>query len=376
MLPRLLLLPLLALGVVVISPRTTNWKEIHMATLPASTNANIRATTRPLWDRTVQHEVMRGIPLYNAFLMKNRVTFDGGTVLKKTVDRDEMDDLAQSYTAGTPLRGGRKTTLDVPYFDLKKINMPISYDVDEFLQNRGGPDTEIINFSQYLVGKAQRGMKLKLYRAMYETIGATPTSSTDDGIEVQGIRQALTHDAQYGHLTRTIGSEIKTWWQGASLDETYTDQGTANSASIDTFRKAVNAVSIYMQKTNDYICVVGPAIHLTLKTWVEAKQGYRAPDGPSVKFGFNSFMLDGVEVINDPFLRNSNITNSHKWFFLLNMSTWEFRINPERALVMTPFKWQGDKVNGFDEWLARILFAGNLVCWAPNANIYLSNVTA
>jgi hypothetical protein len=51
------------------------------------------------------------------------------------------------------------------------------------------------------------------------------------------------------------------------------------------------------------------------------------------------------------------------------------RIHTSRDFQMTDFVWQGDRVNGYDKWLARILVAGNLVCWKPNGSMWLNNVT-
>ncbi len=341
-----------------------------MATLPTSPNANIQATTREAWVRSVERQVFRRMPLINRLLMKKKVRWAGGKVITRPVDKAELDDQAQDYTPAEGLRSSRKTFLENPYFKWKFFQVPVAYDIEEFIQNGGSADVKVVDFVSYLVEKAHRAALIKLYKLMYETA----QSSTDAGKWVQGVRQALTHDVQYGHLTRTIGSSINDYWQGASIAETFADQATARPASVNTFRLAMSAVKLYVHDPADYLCVVGPTIHLALKSWVEAKK-VMLKDGPLAKFGFNSFTLDGVEVVEDPYLKNSVLSNAHKMMFIFNVNTWQLRVHPERSFKMTPFVWQGDRVGGLDQWLARVLFAGNLVCWAPNSNIMLTNVT-
>ena len=103
--------------------------------------------------------------------------------------------------------------------------MPISYDLQEWSENISGGSTEtkVIDFSQYLVAKAQRAARIKLYRMFYG-FGTTAAGLYDSldtqtagvGANFQSCRQALTHDAQYGHLTRT-DTTTNSWWQGGSL---------------------------------------------------------------------------------------------------------------------------------------------------------------
>jgi hypothetical protein len=82
-----------------------------------------------------------------------------------------------------------------------------------------------------------------------------------------------------------------------------------------------------------------------------------------------------VELVKDPYLKNKNITNAHKWLFILNIPSWNLFLHPERTFAFTGFKWQGDIEGGYDRWLARIMCRGNLCCWQPQSNAFQTDVT-
>jgi len=346
-----------------------------------SSNANIQSTTRRLFLKTVKSQVFMKMPLYARLLLAKKITWKGGQFITRPVDKAEMDDVTQEYLAGAQLTQGRKTLLETPYFHWKYAQTPVSYNVEEELQNGGGADTAPVDFIAFLVKKAQRAARLTLYKNMYG-IGMTDASGlldtgADDGdhmAKINSVRHALAHDITYAHLTRTISSATNTWWQGASIDQDYVDWDTARSPSLSNFRKVMDAVQLYAEQPGDLLCVVGPIIFRELQSQVETKHIYSRDGSPLAKYGFTSMVIDGVEVVMDPFLRASQEALAYKWMFMFNISDWEFRLHPRRSFNFTGFKWQGDRADGYDEWLARILIAGNLCCWKPNGSCYLSNV--
>jgi hypothetical protein len=62
--------------------------------------------------------------------------------------------------------------------------------------------------------------------------------------------------------------------------------------------------------------------------------------------------------------------------YALNLKDWDFFVHPKRNFLMTPFFDQKQIAGGADFTMARLMFAGNLVCWHPNRQLYLNNVTA
>jgi len=158
------------------------------------------------------------------------------------------------------------------------------------------------------------------------------------------------------------------------MAEDWADKDTSYSPTIDLTDKMMDAVTRNETgQSSRWLYICGEAIYRALKKYVRAKR-IDTSASPLAKFGFQSFTIDGVTFVKDPYLRTANLTNSHKYMFLIDLNTWEFRVHPQRSFLFTGFTWQAQFTGGADEWLARIFLMGNLVCWQPNANIWLSNV--
>ena len=78
--------------------------------------------------------------------------------------------------------------------------------------------------------------------------------------------------------------------------------------------------------------------------------------------------------MEDPFLRNANETDSQKWFFIFDVTTWELRFQPGEMFRMTDFTDQATIIGGYPQSLARVYNTGNFMCWAPRRNIWLTNM--
>jgi hypothetical protein len=344
-------------------------------------NQNITSATREYWARTVKNQVMLNTLMMAALIDRKRMTLSG-TKLKHTIDVAEVDSLGQSYSSTDTLNGGSKTFLDTAEWGWKLWQLPIPYGVNEEIMNQAGgrdvaPAGDLVSM---MVAKAQRGMKIFLQKQFY----AEPSSSTDSDPEIQSIPSALDHFgsvATYGGVTRSATSNW--FWNGASIDGTYTDRNDNYIASIDNYRKGKNAILRYMDKSSDLIAVMGSTLFDAFRSQVEARHTYERGNGKGLaKYGFETMYIDNVEFVKDPMLDTDLHDGSsgsgdytQEWFFLLNLKTWEFRLSPKRAMKFTGFTWQGDMENGTDSYLARILGAGNLACTQPNANLWLSYMT-
>ncbi len=60
-------------------------------------SANILATTREWWDRTVQEEGWMTVLLANLLFQRNQHVFKSGTAYKKSVQTGDLTSLGQSY---------------------------------------------------------------------------------------------------------------------------------------------------------------------------------------------------------------------------------------------------------------------------------------
>jgi len=338
-----------------------------MATLPTDPNANVQALAGVLWKKTVVKSVVYKLPVL-AKLFERRQMVLSGKAITWPASKATSESVSQDYGKNDPLTVAKVTTLENPYLEWKMTQTPVTYDIDEFVKT-GNRGTSVENLVNYYVSKAHEATRIHFMDLLYEVNAA----SSDSGKPIQSLIQPLTHDSAYAHITRTIGSEINTWFQGASIDESFTDQATNYAPSIDTVRRAIDAVQKYEAERGDLLIVTGPTIHRALKAWVESKR-MSTSEGSLAKYGFDSFTIDGVECVKDSYLRNSVKSNAHKVMFVLNLATWELRMHPARAMTWMPFKWQGDQENGLDQWVARIMTVGNLICYDPNKNIYLTNV--
>lgn len=355
-----------------------------MATTWATeSNQNIQSSTRKLWIRSTIDQVLFKMPLYARLLMAHQVKQYGGNMITRPVLTDDLESLGQDYGENEPLEGGSKTILDTPHFTQKMFQLPVVYGVKEEFENAGGADTKVLDFVELLVQRAQYSTRKHMYKLMWDT-AATPTS-TDAGTKFQSVIQALDHDTQYGNLTRTLNSTppyngTRDWWQSADVNDfaigTSTQgSGTAYAASIETFRKALDAVQENVEDDAEFLAVCGPTLHLKYKSWVQTEHGKTNMYGPMAKYGFDSIMIDNVELVKDPYLKDKNITDSHKWLFIFHIPSWNLVMHPKRTFAFTGFRWQGDIEGGYDRWLGRVMCRGNLCCWQPQSNIWLENVT-
>lgn len=340
----------------------------------AYTNANITATTREMWLRSVKHQVFYQMPLLTALILRKQLTIEG-TAIKVPVGVASLKSLTQNYSdENTPLTSGSKTIFGTAQFNYKLKQTPVKYGVNEELQNiTASSETQMVDLMKEMVSTAQESTKQSLNDDMYQY--ASATSDTDEGF--QSIPDALDHSRKYGGITSN--TTTMAWWNGASIERSYTDRNTQRTPSIQTLRKCRAAVQQYVQKPSDLLIICGSPIFQALQSEIEARHLYTQNGSALAKFGFTSMIIDGMEVVEDPFLNlnlqgTSSGYRTDQWLFMLNLNDWECRMHPKRAMKFTGFTWQGDRENGTDSYLARILTAGNLYCKKPNGSIWLSNV--
>ena len=332
---------------------------------------NLSASTREYWDRTVYDEVYLKCVLINRLIERNQVVFKSGLAYKATVDYAEMDDLAQEYGDNEPLKGDSKSQWATIRWYRKRLQLPIKVTGGESLDNAddGAGDGQIFDLQERLVAKGQRAMRKVLNNLIWRA--GSSARDAEGHKEWQGVGDALTHDVTYGGLARLIATPAYSWWQGGSLAGTYTDQATAMVPSIDNFRRCVDAVSTYIDRTDDLLSVTSKSIWRTLQSQVEGQRTYK--EGPMAKYGFMSFSIDGVEVVAEPWL--DLCATRIKYFTILHIPDWQLRLSRKRRLgTFTGFEWQGKIEGGKDDYLGHLLLAGNLVCTQPNASILKTNV--
>ena len=346
-------------------------------------NTNIANSTRDFWIRTVGKEVFLRLAFLAMLMEHRRVAFKGGKSITKTIVDDDVESLAQTYTVNEGLTGGTKTILAKPGFNWKYFQLPVEYGLEEHLQNQGAPsDVAPVNLVELLGTIAHKSARMKLNTMIYANNGGVDTDTSLAGF--QGLIAALDHSITYGGRTRSTTKATGSLWQSVSPGDIWTDQDTAIAASIPNLRKLVAKCRRYRPANAKLYCLVGEALFQQFQSQVEARHLYdrEGKAGSLAKYGFTTFTIDGVEFVQESYLSTLGTSVAHNtsyypatWIFIIDPETWELRMHPSRALKMTGFTWQGDVVGGQDKWLARIMAAGNLVCWQPNANCFLSNMS-
>ncbi len=339
--------------------------------------SDLSNATRELFLRTLVNQIFYKLPVLEELQRRRQITFKGGTSIKQLVDTAEIDDQGQDYAANEPLTDSKTDTLEKPSFTIKLAQLPLRYDVNDELQNHDADkEIQLLNLSKHLTKKGHRGAKIRMSNQIWNSGSVTPVD--ESGTKFQSIVSALDHDATYGGLTRSFSSGTRDWWQGADpagLNESISSssQDTQVNLTLYNLRKWINETSVThnMESEDDlYICMC-PTLWDKLAAEMESRVGGYKPSNYQ-RQGIRKMDLDGHQIVSVPYLQKSDTTK--KWVVIMNMQYWELRIHTKRNFKLTDFKWQGDRTNGYDYWLARILWAGNFVCWKPNSSMWLSNV--
>lgn len=334
---------------------------------------DLSIATEALYKKSFTNEVMLKIPLTAMLMAHRRVTFKGGTTIKHPVVKATQESLLQMYATGTGLDVSSKEQLSEPSFNWKKGQLPIRYDVDTEIQNElATSEVKRLDLVTLKVKEAQQGTKLGLNTQFHAT-----TAAGDSGTDFQGVPEACDHSRTYGGITSntTFAHPGLAWWGGASLGETFADRATAMALSLDNIRKCGMVVERYVDEGSKFYGLLPEGLYSKFLGILEGNVFYERSNEQNsklFKYGFKSFHAYGVEWVKDSYMTLNSMT-AH--MLLINPDTWELRMHPQRAFEVTPFVWQGAQSGGLDEMVARLLIAGNLVCWQPNSNMWKSNVS-
>ena len=353
--------------------------------------------TRDMHDATWLVEYMKKNPVTAMLLDRKDLQFKGGKQYYREVDTSTMEDLAQDYDVNDPLTHGTMDTTSRITFRRKKFQFPVQIDVDEELQNDDQtPDnTQLQKLAKHRVKKAQEGTRLHLRKLIYRGTGHSLAAS-DSNKYIQGLNSALTVDATYGQLTRTKASSVNDWFQPAANGYDATgglagDQNGEYSISIHWMREILEPLGDLEGDDKELVTIVGGVLWLALQAEAERRgtpykivpDRLNQNDGKTTQ-GFTEMILDSRKIVKDPFLKAGNNTAMgettgaagalERRMYCLNLKDWDFFIHPKRNFKMSSFFDQSQIANGSDFNLSRIKFAGNLVCWYPARQLYLSNV--
>jgi len=359
-----------------------------------SFHQDLNNLTRDMHDASWEVEYIKKNPMLALMLERKSLQFRGGNKYYREVDTGTHESLAQAYQQNDTLTHGVVNSTSQVKFIRKKIQFPVQIDEDEELENaqQTSDGTQLHNMAKFRVRKAQEGLRMYLRIMMYRRTGHAQ-AATDSNKYMQGLNNALDIDHTYGEVTRTTGSDVANWWQSeGNLSDATAQSVTAQVISIAWLRSKLVPLESLETDNQDLITLVGPTLQLALIEEAEARgTPYKImPDrlntrGGKTTQGFHELVLDGRRIVSDPYLATAyntaeGLTSAaagalERRLHCLNLKDWDFFIHPKRNFKMSAFFDQSLLAGGSDFSLARIKFAGNLVCWHPNRQLMYENVT-
>jgi hypothetical protein len=348
-----------------------------------SYHQDLENMTRDMHDASMEVEYMQKTPVLSLILERKSTKFNGGAFYYKEVDTDTVEDLAQDYVNNEPLTHGTQDTTEQVFFGRKKFQIPVQIDLDEELQNAldNEDGTQLQNLAKFKVQKVQEAGRLHLRKLIYGR-------ASDSAKQIQGLGSALDittgASTTYGKITRS--ATVNPWWQPCDNRYTNTTQATEYHISIDWLQEVIDPLVDLENGSGDFVIVVGNALWLALKSEAQARSmPIKLDPKGKAKFGIQEMEIDDMRIVKDPFLQSKYNTEMgmttgaagglERRLYALNLKDWDLFIHPKRNFLMTPFFDQKQIAGGADFTMARLLVAGNLVCWHPNRQLYLANVT-
>ncbi len=360
----------------------------------ASFHQDLDNLTRDMHDKTFLVEYLKKNPILALMLERKDLTFSGGKKYERNLDVDSHEDLVQDYSNNTTLTHGVKDTTEIIKFRKKKMQCPVQIDLDEEMENaKQTPDgTQLQNLAKFRVKKANEAMRFHMRAKMYYSADSSGSKApTDSNKFLQGLNSALEVDTTYGEQTRTFATGIKTdvgfWWQPEAGTVSKTVQDTALAISIAALRIIQEPLEDLESDNLDFVSFCGGTLWLSLLAEAESRSvPYTIEKNRVARQGFKEMILDERRIVKDPWLSAANNAAVSETtgaagalelrYYAINLKDWDFFIHPDRNFRMSEFFDQSKIMGGTDSKLARVKFAGNLVCWKPQANLYRSNVSA
>lgn len=327
----------------------------------------LTADTKELYLRTLEDQVHDRIPLIHKLRRMNKVITRGGRFVTKPI-KIQKNTQTQHYGTNEPMASGTESKRTQARFKFKYTQTPIKYDVDDEIMNDG--DAVIVDTVAAEVSAAQEDMVDKLSENFFGVYNGASVAAPSDkqplSINAAFYGGSTTYGglATYGNIARTAVGDL---WNG-NMDDGST-QNAATPVSFNHWDFMVDKCLQFKGKRSELLAITGSALFRKWKSHVRAMESTIDITGMLAKAGFSAFSIDGVELVLD-----DNVPAGY--FYMLDLSKWEWRISPKRDFKVTPFKWQGENNDGIDEYLARVLLAHTgMICWKPRTSYMATNMS-
>jgi len=339
-----------------------------MASHSYDVSTDLNVLTRDFLNATRQKAVFLRSPLLAKMFDSGRMTQKGGIKETVTIKYKQGFSEVQEYGTNDPLTSSVVNRRTMARFGLTKMQTPIRWSIDEVTQNFNAVDSaRVANLLTEKVDDAHDATRDQLQDRLYRA------ATTEGGDIMNSLQTALTHDRTYGGLTRST-TATNEWWQGRSPDGSYTDQAGALAPNIPNFRAWRDVCDRYNDNpSSSKLVVCGDSMYRQFLAAAESRSVNTSKPGPTVKYGHESVIIDGVEFLKDKYL-GADSTRA-KYFFYLDVPSWQYEVDKTRNYKMTDAVWQGAMDGNADYWVQRIMTVHRFICTAPSRNMYLSNVS-
>jgi hypothetical protein len=188
--------------------------------------------------------------------------------------------------------------------------------------------------------------------------------------ELDGFAGAIGNSSVGNTSYAGISRSANSWW----------------NSSVDASTATLTLASLHALIMNASRGGQHPTILLTRqeqynRAWAlgAASTGYtiqqqRAPGGHDellLSAGFTNILVDNIPMVVDPHVDNGpNASNGR--IYAINENTFHLCVSPRADFYVEPFQ----KPVNQDAMVSMILWAGNVVCTAPNLNAVMTNVSA
>lgn len=355
-------------------------------------DTNLTIATRNMIDKSWKSQLMYKMPVLKLLLERKRFRM-GGLMQQNINETADTEELVQEYGPEDGLTASSKTTLGTAAWGIAFMTHPLLKTIDEEIMNAPAGDARLINLAKKHAGEVYEGLRRRLNKRIWGCAGDIEIDARHTLF--QGIGSALnyTSNLTYAGITKSTS----TYWYSAD----YSTINTAYTMSIRQLRTWISSVKLYHETASETLKVImGTTLFLSLKSEMDARNIYK-PTGNMAKQGFMSMELDGVEIVEDPYLdlildhsvyhrdgSDAGIVdgvdakidaNGSTVVALLHLDSWVFRYikggGEDSIFSLTDFFDLSVLPGGVEKELARAKFRGNLECHQPNVNMLRVNVT-
>jgi hypothetical protein len=301
----------------------------------------IRSITHPKVAQKIADNITAKIPLlYFLDRMGNKEMEQGGYNYMLPVFKELMN--AQAYTGQTVLTSPEADPFTTAIYERKQLTVPIVATGTKLLMNSGSNPEAIINYMAAIVEACEESMK----NTMGGSANGIFSSNGETDLGITGLQNIISSTPGTG-TTGGLDRSTYLWWQNYATTS-LVGFGTNGLAAMGTcFYNCVRgdeSPTIIIMTTSGYI---------NLNRALTATNVYNLPS-PKTTFGdlaFEHIYWHGVPVMFDTYVPANTI-------YMLNLKYLRLMVHGERDFSFRDWITPNDQ----DSLVARIYWAGNLVC--------------